>query len=241
MATKTTEAPRLYNTCNITVRIQDVKVDAKPGNLVVSARAYMPQGKDKATGEYKESFWLTLMYAAARPDELTEFVSSLNKGEQVDVEGALEFQTWTGKDEQTHSRYVLWLTTAAMHNGDELPHNRVRFSTKVYNPDVRYTNAGKPMISVRARVGQGKDAAGEYKPAMWLGLKHVADGDEMDDVITLLNDQPKGGRVSVNGRLAYETWNGEDGAKHESLLIWVAEAKAFEGRETETTDDAEPV
>lgn len=106
--------------------------------------------------------------------------------------------------------------------------------------EFRLTAAGKPMASLRAFKGQGKDReSGAYKPSLWFTVKSVdkQPGDAPKGAGAVLANARKGERLTVKGQLALEEWTGRDEAVHQTLVIWAVSAEPFQPEGEEAVED----
>lgn len=240
----TTKGSRPSNFCIFTLKLNKVEIaPTTTGKLMVNARAFFSQGKDEVTGEYKPSIWFKLRYAAETGDgdEMTAFFEQVAKGDRVDVKGRLAYEEWQDSAGQTYSDLVLWVNEISQHNAEDRVSNYVILTLMVNSAELRYTNAGKPMVNSRAYLPQGKNRDDSYKPSLWFALKHVSKNEDMDDVCDLFNCAEKGSRVTLKGRLALEQWEARDGNKRDDLQIWMREAEMFKKAEAEAeAADFEP-
>lgn len=234
MANKSTsKGSRPSNFCIFTLKLN--KVDINPtaaGKLMVNARAFLSQGKDEASGNYKPSIWFKLLYAAetAEGDEMTNFFAQVDKGDLVDVKGRLAYEEWQDSSGNKRSDLVLWVNEVSMHKAEDRKANYVILTMMVNSSELRYTGAGKPMVNARSYLPQGKDRSTDtYKPSFWVNLKHVAEGEDMDAICELFGSVEKGNRVTLKGRLALEQWEDREGNKRDDMQIWMREAQMFKG------------
>ena len=79
------------------------------GSVVSNVRAFLSQGKEKDSDEYKPSIWFDV--TAFSKDEnhtgITEAIANAKKGELFTVKGRLVMREWTGNDGATHQQYQI--------------------------------------------------------------------------------------------------------------------------------------
>lgn len=103
-------------------------------------------------------------------------------------------------------------------NGQPRFVNAVRLTVRIFEAEARVAASGQTWARARASVSMGKDADGNYRPALWLTVKaFTRDGDA--SVPSDLGSFEKGDLVTVTGRLAYEEFTSADGDKKGSLLL----------------------
>ncbi|MEP0805847.1 MAG: single-stranded DNA-binding protein [Chloroflexota bacterium] len=91
----------------------------------------------------------------------------------------------------------------------------------VRDGESRYSQSGKPYAFVRAFLSQGKvKDSDEYKPSVFFDVKGFSPDEEMSDVVQAIADIRKKDRFTVKGRLGMDEWTGDDGAKHQQLVIF---------------------
>jgi hypothetical protein len=70
--------------------------------------------------------------------------------------------------------------------------------------DCRYSATGHFWGRVRMALGQGKDAAGNYRPSLWLTVKGFTSKEGDETVPRIMAGLRKGDRAAVTGRMLYE-------------------------------------
>jgi single-stranded DNA-binding protein len=124
------------------------------------------------------------------------------------------------------------------------PRNFVKLTLRVgTEPEGRYSVGGTFWTRLRAALGQGKDAEGNWKPSAWFTVKGFSrEGDEsIPQALSVLN---KGSLVTVSGRLGYDL--SQDGQKgYYNLYASKVESFNDEDEELEPFDepalDQEPI
>jgi hypothetical protein len=77
-------------------------------------------------------------------------------------------------------------------------------------PDCRFAEvSGNFWARVNMFLSQGKDRAGNYKPALWLTVKGFTRKDGDERIPNALGRLSKGDRVTVSGCLTYEVYEGK--------------------------------
>jgi hypothetical protein len=130
---------------------------------------------------------------------LDPFAGSLNPGTSTLV-GRL------GYDEQDGQGTLLFFPTRIEPApADGRYRNYVYLSLRVgQDGDCRYSAAGHFWGRVRMALGQGKDAAGNYRPSLWLTVKGFTGKDGNETIPRLMAGLRKGDLAAVTGRLFYE-------------------------------------
>ena len=79
------------------------------GSVVSNVRAFLSQGKEKNSDEYKPSIWFDV--TAFSKDEnhtgATKAIANAQKGDLFTVKGRLAMREWTGNDGVTHQQYQI--------------------------------------------------------------------------------------------------------------------------------------
>jgi single-stranded DNA-binding protein len=79
------------------------------GSVVSNVRAFLSQGKEKNSDEYKPSIWFDV--TAFSKDEnhtgVTKAIANTQKGDLFTVKGRLAMREWTGNDGATHQQYQI--------------------------------------------------------------------------------------------------------------------------------------
>ena len=79
------------------------------GSVVSNVRAFLSQGKEKNSDEYKPSIWFDV--TAFSKDEnhtgVTKAIANAQKGDLFTVKGRLAMREWTGNDGVTHQQYQI--------------------------------------------------------------------------------------------------------------------------------------
>ena len=120
MATKNTSNTRPSNYVIFTLRAH--RKDGDDGGVQVSPNTGQPFAKSRASlsmgknpdGSYKPSMWFELMgYTPEKegdiPNEVTEAVGALQKGDYVTVKGRLSYEEWTGQDGAVRTTNTIWV------------------------------------------------------------------------------------------------------------------------------------
>jgi hypothetical protein len=130
---------------------------------------------------------------------LDPFAGSLNPGTSTLV-GRL------GYDEQNGQGILLFYPTRI-----EPAPTDGRYRNYVYlslragqDGDCRYSAAGHFWGRVRMALGQGKDAAGNYRPSLWLTVKGFTSKEGDETIPRLMAGLRKGDQAAVTGRMLYE-------------------------------------
>jgi hypothetical protein len=113
--------------------------------------------------------------------------------------------------------------------------------------ETKYAQSGKAWSHVRAFLSQGKNEDGSYKPSIFFEVKAFTKKDdkaEMSRAVESLGAIANRERFTVKGRLGLTEWDGNDGAKHQQMVIFATsiEPFSFEGEsETEVEElEGEP-
>ncbi len=83
---------------------------AQSGKPYATVRAFLSQGKDKRTEEYKPSIFFDVK-AFSKSDDVTALVQSVGdyvKKDRFTVKGNLAMEEWIGKDEVKHQQLVIF-------------------------------------------------------------------------------------------------------------------------------------
>lgn len=116
MATNNNNRPSNYVIFTLRAHRKDgddggVQVSPNSGQPFAKCRASLSMGKD-ADGNYKPSQWFELMGYTREgdiPNEVTESVGALKKGDYVTVKGRLGYDEWTGEDGQVRTTNTIWV------------------------------------------------------------------------------------------------------------------------------------
>ncbi len=99
------------NHCELTVHIgaqptMKVTADGRPW---ATARAFVSMGKDKNSGEYKPSLWLTVKAFTTKDgdDTLPNALNAFEKGAIVTVAGRLAYEEYTTSEGEVRSSLIL--------------------------------------------------------------------------------------------------------------------------------------
>jgi single-stranded DNA-binding protein len=82
------------------------------GNKWASARAFLSQGKDEASGNFKPSLWFTLKGFTSKQGDTTvpDAMEAIAKGEKVTVKGRIGLEEWTGSDGNTRQAMIIFVS-----------------------------------------------------------------------------------------------------------------------------------
>ncbi len=131
MATNNKNRPSNYVIFTLRVHRKDgddggVQVSPNSGQPFAKCRASLSMGKD-ANDNYKPSMWFELMGYTREgdiPDEVTEAVGALQKGDYVTVKGRLSYEEWTGDDGNVRTTNTIWVQSIepfVFENGNSAP------------------------------------------------------------------------------------------------------------------------
>lgn len=94
--------------------------------------------------------------------------------------------------------------------------------------EMKVSQSGKPYAFVRAFLSQGKDkTSGEYKPSLFFDVKAFSQDDSIPALVQSVADTQNKDRFTVKGRLGVEEWTGQDGVKHQKLVIFALSIEPF--------------
>ena len=94
--------------------------------------------------------------------------------------------------------------------------------------EMKVSQAGHPFAFVRAFLSQGKDkASGEYKPSLFIDVKAFSKDDSVTALVQSIADIQNKDRFTVKGRLGMEEWTGQDGVKHQKMVIFALSIGPF--------------
>lgn len=109
------------------------------------------------------------------------------------------------------------------------PSNYVIFTLRaIADGESKFSQSGKPWAHLRAFLSQGKDqATGEYKPSIFFDVKAFSKDENMTPVVTALANTANKTYFTVKGNLAMEEWTGDDGTKHQKMVIFALSVEPF--------------
>ena len=94
--------------------------------------------------------------------------------------------------------------------------------------EMKVSQAGKPFAFTRAFLSQGKDkATGEYKPSLFFDVKAFSKDDSVTALVQSIADVQNKDRFTVKGRMGMEEWDGQDGVRHQKLVIFALSIEPF--------------
>ena len=109
------------------------------------------------------------------------------------------------------------------------PSNYVIFTLMaIVAGEMKVSQAGKPFAFTRAFLSQGKDkATGEYKPSLFFDVKAFSKDDSVTALVQSIADVQNKDRFTVKGHMGMEEWTGQDGMKHQKLVIFALSIEPF--------------
>ena len=118
---------------------------------------------------------------------------------------------------------------AANNNFKNRPSNYVIFTLMaIAAGEMKVSQAGKPFAFTRAFLSQGKDkTTGEYKPSLFFDVKAFSKDDSVTALVQSIADVQNKDRFTVKGRMGMEEWEGQDGVKHQKLVIFASSIEPF--------------
>lgn len=93
--------------------------------------------------------------------------------------------------------------------------------------EMKVSQAGHPFSYVRAFLSQGKDKDGEYKPSLFFDVKAFSKDDSIPALVQSIADVQNKERFTVKGRLGMEEWTGQDGEKHQKMVVFAMSIEPF--------------
>lgn len=94
--------------------------------------------------------------------------------------------------------------------------------------EMKISQTGKPFAFTRAFLSQGKDkTTGEYKPSLFFDVKAFSKDDSVTALVQSIADVQNKERFTVKGRMGLEEWDGQDGVKHQKLVIFALSIEPF--------------
>ena len=97
---------------------------ANSGNMMAKVRAFLSQGKEKDSDEYKPSIFVDVM-AFSKNENATsviEAISNVKDKDLITVKGRLAMDVWTGKDGTAHQQLLVFAGSVepfSFENGEE--------------------------------------------------------------------------------------------------------------------------
>lgn len=132
---------------------------------------------------------------------------------------------------------------AAKPNFKNRPSNYVIFTLMaIAAGEMKISAAGHPYAFVRAFLSQGKDkGSGEYKPSVFFDVKAFSKDDGVPALVQAIADVQNKARFTVKGRMGMEEWTGDDGVKHQKMVIFASslEPYTFDGSDAVPGDELE--
>ena len=118
---------------------------------------------------------------------------------------------------------------AANQNFKNRPSNYVILTLMAISAgEMKVSQAGHPFSFVRAFLSQGKDkASGEYKPSLFFDVKAFSKDDSIPALVQSIADVQNKERFTVKGRLGMEEWTGQDGEKHQKMVVFALTIEPF--------------
>jgi hypothetical protein len=118
---------------------------------------------------------------------------------------------------------------AANQNFKNRPSNYVILTLMAISAgEMKVSQAGHPFSFVRAFLSQGKDkASGEYKPSLFFDVKAFSKDDGIPALVQSIADVQNRERFTVKGRLGMEEWTGQDGEKHQKMVVFALTIEPF--------------
>jgi len=118
---------------------------------------------------------------------------------------------------------------AANNNFKNRPSNYVILTLMAISAgEMKVSQAGHPFAFVRAFLSQGKDkASGEYKPSLFFDVKAFSKDDSIPALVQSIADVQNRERFTVKGRLGMEEWTGQDGEKHQKMVVFALTIEPF--------------
>jgi single-stranded DNA-binding protein len=94
--------------------------------------------------------------------------------------------------------------------------------------EMKFSQAGHPFAFTRAFLSQGKDkVSGEYKPSLFFDVKAFSKDDSVTAIVQSIADIQNKDRFTVKGRLGMEEWTGQDGVKHQKMVVFALSIEPF--------------
>lgn len=94
--------------------------------------------------------------------------------------------------------------------------------------EMKVSQAGHPFAFTRAFLSQGKDkTTGEYKPSVFFDVKAFSKDDNVTALVQSIADVQNKDRFTVKGRMGMEEWDGQDGVKHQKMVIFALSIEPF--------------
>jgi hypothetical protein len=94
--------------------------------------------------------------------------------------------------------------------------------------EMKVSQAGHPFAFIRAFLSQGKDkGSGEYKPSLFFDVKAFSKDDSVPALVQGIADIANRDRFTVKGRMGLEEWTGQDGEKHQKLVLFASSVEPF--------------
>ena len=94
--------------------------------------------------------------------------------------------------------------------------------------EMKVSQAGHPFAFTRAFLSQGKDkASGEYKPSLFIDVKAFSKDDNVTALVQSIADIQNKDRFTVKGRMGMEEWTGQDGVKHQKMVVFALSIDPF--------------
>jgi len=117
---------------------------------------------------------------------------------------------------------------AANQNFKNRPSNYVILTLMAISAgEMKVSQAGHPFSFVRAFLSQGKDKDGEYKPSLFFDVKAFSKDDSIPALVQSIADVQNRERFTVKGRLGMEEWTGQDGEKHQKMVVFALTTEPF--------------
>jgi single-stranded DNA-binding protein len=118
---------------------------------------------------------------------------------------------------------------ASNNNFKNRPSNYVIFTLMAITAgEMRFSQAGHPFAFTRAFLSQGKDkTTGEYKPSLFFDVKAFSKDDSVTALVQSIADVQNKERFTVKGRMGLEEWTGQDGEKHQKMVIFAMSIEPF--------------
>jgi len=109
------------------------------------------------------------------------------------------------------------------------PANYVIFTLMaIADGEMKVSASGKPYSFVRAFLSQGKDKkTDEYKPSVFFDVKAISQDEDVSPLVQAVADIENKDRFTVKGCIAMEEWTGNDGEKHQKLVIFAQSVEPY--------------
>ena len=201
------------------------------GHAYATARGFLLTGNKDQPSPF---FDLKAFARDEHPSELVKLLAGLQPKQRVVVKGRLGYRKYEHNG-AAREKLEIVVSSIAPVQKDEQPSDFAMLTLKAIKDggEMDFTPSGKARGKVSAMLSMGRDAAGEYKPPLFLDVVHVAKDDNATPVIEALSQLQKGDFFTVKGGFKMDEWEGKDGLKRQSFSVWANSIESFqwEGRE----------